>query len=72
MERFTQRELKRLAAIGAAIDVTSAHDRKDVPESLTQIGYSAGVNGCNGMLLRGDSGRLYVITKRTPALWLFG
>ena len=38
----------------------------------TQIGYSAGVYGCNGMLLQGHkTGKLYAITARTSAIFVF-
>lgn len=71
MERYTQKQLKNLVKIGAAIDVTNASERKDVPEHYTQIGYSAGVYGCNGMLLKGESGQLYAVTSRTTAIYIF-
>lgn len=70
MERYTLKELKRLISTGAAKGITFSNTRSDVPE-YTQIGYSCGIYGCNGMLLQGESGRLYAITKRTPALFLF-
>lgn len=71
MERFTQKQLRSLVATGAATDVTNATDRKVIPENYRQVGYSAGVYGCNGMLLKGDSGRLYAVTQRTTAIFLF-
>jgi hypothetical protein len=71
MERYTLKELKRLVRTGAAKDITFCNTRSDVPESYTQIGQSNGLYGCNGKLLQGESGRLYAITKRTPALFLF-
>ena len=71
MERLTQRELKRLVRIGAAKDITNRSDRSAIPEGYTQIGYSAGVYGCNGMLLQGESGQLYAICQRTTAIFVF-
>jgi hypothetical protein len=72
MEKYTQKELKRLVSNGAAIDLTNSHDRNDVKESYRQIGYSAGVYGCNGKLLQGiESGQLYAITTRSTALFIF-
>lgn len=70
-EKYTLKELKRLVRTGAAKDITFSNTRSDVPESYTQIGYSCGIYGCNGMLLQGESGRLYAITKRTTALFMF-
>ena len=71
MERLTQRELKRLVRIGAAKDITNRSDRSAIPEGYTQIGYSSGVYGCNGMLLQGESGQLYAICQRTLAIFVF-
>lgn len=71
MERFTQKQLKSMVANGIATDVTNATDRNEIPENYRQVGYSAGVYGCNGMLLKGDSGRLYAVTQRTTAIFLF-
>ena len=71
MEKLTQKELKRLIANGVAIDLTNSKDRKDLPENYTQIGYSASVYGCNGKLLKGESGKLYAITSRTTAIFTY-
>jgi hypothetical protein len=71
MERYTQKQLRNLVKVGAAKDVTYARDNKEIPESYTQIGYAAGLYGCNGMLLRGASGQLYAVTSRTSAIYLF-
>ena len=71
MEKMTQKELKRLVKVGAAKDVTYANERSDIPESYTQIGYAAGIYGCNGMLLKGESGQLYAVTGRTSAIYIF-
>ncbi len=71
MTKYTQRQLKNLVAMGAAIDVPYANDTKDIPEPYIQIGYSCGMYGCNGMLLRGHSGQLYAVTSRTTAVWIF-
>ena len=71
MEKYTQKELKNLVRLGLAIDITNSSSRQDIPEYYKQIGYSAGVYGCNGQLLRGESGQLYAITARTMAIYLF-
>lgn len=71
MEKYTQKELRRLVKIGVAIDVTDAGSRSVIPEYYRQIGYSAGIYGCNGMLLQGDSGQLYAVTARTTAIYIF-
>ena len=71
MERYTQKQLRSLVASGAAKDVTNANDRKVIPESYEQIGYAAGIYGCSGMLLQGESGQLYAVTSRTSAIYIF-
>lgn len=54
MERYSCKQLKSLVASGVAKDVTYAAGRSEIPESYTQIGYAAGIYGCNGMLLKGE------------------
>ena len=72
MTKYTIKQLKSLVNSGAAIDVTYAKKKSEIPESYTQIGYAAGLYGCNGMLLRGCiSGKLYAVTSRTTAIYLF-
>lgn len=71
MEKYTQKQLRSLVASGAAKDVTYSHNREAIPESYTQIGYAHGVYGCNGMLLKGESGQLYAVTSRTSAIYIF-
>lgn len=68
MEKYTQKELRHFAEIGAAVDLTSA-SYEDVPEHYEKIGYSMGVNGMNGGIFRDlQSGQLYVITARNSLL----
>lgn len=71
MEHYTQKQLKNLVKTGAAVDITNAHDRGAIPCGYSQIGYSCGVYGCNGMLLKGDNGKLYAVTARTTAIYIF-
>lgn len=71
MEKYTQKQLRALVASGAAKDITLSNSRSDIPESYTQIGYSFGVYGCNGMLFKGTSDQLYAITSRTMAIYIF-
>lgn len=71
MEKYTQKQLRQLVKCGAAIDVTNATKRGEVPENYTQIGYASGLYGCNGMLLKGESGQLYAVTARTSAIFIF-
>ena len=72
MKKYTQKQLKNMVATGAAIDVSRAKSTKDIPEYYSQIGYASGMYGCSGMLLKGiESGKLYAITSRTQAIYIF-
>lgn len=72
MEKYTQKQLRKLVAVGAAIDVTNARDVNAIPEDYRQIGYAVGVNGCSGKLFQGlESGKLYAVTSRTSAIFVF-
>ena len=72
MEKYTKKQLRNLVATGAAIDVSYAKSTKDIPESYSQIGYVNGLYGCSEMLLKGiESGKLYAITSRTQAIYIF-
>lgn len=77
MTKYTQKQLKELVKSGAAIDITNGDNatRKSIESKegyYTQIGYAAGVYGCNGMLLLGHKTKtLYAITSRTTAIFVF-
>lgn len=77
MERYTQKQLKNLVNTGAAVDITRGDNEtrnKIINDEgyYTQIGYSAGVYGCSGMLLKGHkTGKLYAITNTTSAIYIF-
>ena len=72
MEKYTQKQLKNLVATGAAVDVSHARSAEDIPEYYSKIGYASGMYGCSGLLFKGDkSGKLYAITSRTLAIYIF-
>jgi hypothetical protein len=73
MTKYTQKQLKALVKNGIAVDVTNATNRAEaVPEDYKKIGYSLGVYGKNGLLLQGcESGKLYAVTARTSAVFMF-
>lgn len=71
MKKYTQKELRHLVALGVAKNVTNAVEVGAIPECYKKIGYSAGIYGCNGMLLQGESGQLYAVTARTSAIYVF-
>ena len=77
MKKYGQREIKALVKCGAAIDISN-HDNSNRQELearegwLDKVGYSSGVYGLNGGLLKGhNSGTLYAITARTTALFIY-
>ena len=78
MRKYTQKELRNMVALGMAENVTRANDEdyeKVIKKEsyLSQIGYSAGIYGCNGMLLkRHSTGTYCAVTSRTLAIYLFG
>lgn len=77
MKRYTQKQLKNLVNIGAAVDITRGDNETrsqiiNEEEYYIKIGYSAGVYGCNGMLLKGHKmGKLYAVTSNTSAIYIF-
>lgn len=78
MEKYTQKQLRNLVKAGAAVDLTNkatAEDRREVLAVegwLDQVGYAAGVYGCNGQLFKGhNTGKLYAITSRTMAIYIY-
>lgn len=78
MTKYTQKQLRAMVNDGIAENITNADNnvREELEKKegwLRQIGYSAGVYGCNGMLFQGrNSGTLYAITARTNAVFIFG
>ena len=78
IECYTKEQLKEMVASGIAEDISrgtneTRNEIESVEGWLTQIGYASGVYGCNGILLKGyNSGKLYAITSRTQAIYIFG
>ena len=70
MTRYTLKQLKSLVRQGLAIDITHEYTRA-IPGAYYKVGYSSGVYGCNGLLLRDYRGQLYAITARTTAIFLY-
>lgn len=77
MRKYGQRELKALVRSGAAVDISNhdnnaRHELEALEGYLDKVGYSSGVYGLNGGLLQGhNSGKLYAITARTSALFIY-
>ena len=67
-----QKDIKTLVQLNAATDITNggADVEKMVNNDrpLTAVMLSHGVNGLNGAVLQGKSGRLYAITCRNTTL----
>ena len=70
MEKITQREIKRLIRLGAAIELT---DTKRVKHSeLRTVAMSFGIYGMNGALFKHDkTGELYAIPRRSTLLFYY-
>ena len=65
MKRFNKKQLRELVKIGAARDLDKAHEECEkaggyMIHGLKVIGRSRGACGLNGLLLRSDSGELFV------------
>ena len=75
MTKTTQKEIKALAARYTDLTHANDNDRKVIMERegwLEQLMYSAGRDGCNGVVYRGaTTGEIYVIAGRTSALFIF-
>ena len=77
MEKYTQKEIRSFVKNGIAVDITH-HGNPEQNELearegwLEKVGYSSGIYGINGGLLKGhNSGTLYAITKRSTALCIY-
>lgn len=77
MTKYTQKQLKEMVENGIAIDISYADNarREEIEKEenyYSQIGYASGIYGCAGMLLKGHkTGKLYAITGRTQAIYIF-
>ena len=77
MEKYTQKEIRSFVKNGIAVDIThhSNPERNELEARegwLDKVGYSSGLYGINGGLLKGHkSGTLYAITKRSTAIFIY-
>ena len=76
MKRYTQKELKELVRLCAAESLNGTDNeyrRKIEAENgySSQIGYAAGVYGCSGALLKASNGKLFAITCRCQAIYIY-
>ena len=71
-------QLREMVSNGIAEDISNGtnetrNEIEAVEGWLSQVGYASGVYGCNGMLFKGrNTGKLYAITSRTQAIYIFG
>lgn len=75
MRKYTQKELKNLVSIGAVNDITNFGFDQMTKflhlHTLDRIGYSSGVYGINGGLVKDrNTGALYAITRRNSTLFM--
>ena len=70
-----QKDIKVLVQLNAATDITNGgtnvEKMVDNDRPLTTVMLSHGVNGLNGAVLQGKSGRLYAITCRSTTLFRY-
>lgn len=75
MKKYKLKELRELVRIGAAEDITNADPDTitDIWRTTEKIGYSSGIYGINGGLLKDfETGTLYAILRgNTNLLRLF-
>ena len=77
MIKYTQRQIKDMVLYKYAEDISHADmtDHAIIMKRegwLNEIGYSCGTYGVNGKLYQGHkTGKLYAITSRTMAIYLF-
>lgn len=68
--KITLKELKRLAASGAAVDVSNISNEEMIllASGRINIAFSYGTYGCNGALFSKD-GTMYAVIGRVGNLW---
>lgn len=72
MRKYTQKELRELVRLGVAEDYTNKpHEYAYTLNRLEKVGYSTGVYGMNGGLVRDpETGTLYAIIGRCTNLFI--
>lgn len=71
-EKMPHKEIVNLVKWGVAVNITNDPTPMDSEKSYEKVAYSMGVNGSNGALFRGESGRLYAIIQRNTILAQYG
>lgn len=71
-KKVTHKEIENLVKLGAAINITNDPAPLEFEKYYAKIAYSMGVNGSNGALFRGESGKLYAIIRRNSVLAQYG
>lgn len=72
MVKMSKKDLLHLAGSLDAIDVTYEYERRKGCERFTKVAYSEGKDGVNGFVFKGNDDKIYIISRRTAALWAFG
>lgn len=71
--KTTLKEIRRLIATGAAEDITTATNIRDIDEAehgFTSVLYSVGTYGCTGAVVKGNTtGKLYAVKARSSNLF---
>ena len=71
--KTTLKEIRRLIATGAAEDITTATNIRDIYEAehgFSSVQYSVGTYGCTGAVVKGNTtGKLYAVKARSSNLF---
>lgn len=71
MYKTTLKELRNMVSAGIAVELTY-NNAESVGVNYTNLAYSVGANGVNGLLLKNrDTGILYAIIGRCQTLFIF-
>lgn len=70
-KKMSKRALLSEARRLNAVDLTNDEKVRQGCECLTEFAHSESVYGCNGCILEGQDGTIYVIKNRTVALWIY-
>lgn len=71
-KKMAHKEIENLVKLGVAVNITNDPAPMESEKSYEKVAYSMGVNGSNGALFRGKSGKLYAITRRNSVLAQYG
>lgn len=70
MKHYKLKQIKEFVEFGWAIDVTT-REPDQLPKHYEKVGYSTGVNGLNGCLVKDlDTGLYYAVVGRSSNIFI--